>query len=394
MSEILINTTTTGSQLRPAVAALRDAGFLVVWADTSDLTIKGRIILANGNPGGDEFVVNTPTPPGANTDRDRPTISSSASGPIVAWIEKGLNFPPPYPHVKLQRFNLDGQKSGPEIQVSTTHVDPNHRPAIAGMIDGGFLVTWMDARWDRRVRAQRFSIDGSKAGDEFQVNTADGFHESPIVTRLLDGNYVIAWRSDPSPSGGGALTFRIFDLEGSPVVGEIKPNLFGFRGDKAMTFLDNGRFVIAHVRHNGASGIGVSKGNVVANIFEANGDAAFPIFVTREEGINCSKLAIAPLLDGRFLVAWVQKSAETFSTSPSVRARVFSDRLGDAVGQEVEVNIPTAGNLINRVCAATIVSSGEPEVAFVAWADHRRDDPSEFEVRGRVLPIFASGGLG
>jgi hypothetical protein len=153
MSEILINTTTTGLQHQPAIAALGSTHFFVVWLDSSDLTIKGRLVQANGNMSGGEVVVNTPTPTGANTNRQRPTIASSGSGPIVAWIENAVNPPGPRPHVKLQRFNREGQRSGSEIQVSTSDVDPAHRPAITGMIDGGFLVSWMDARSNQRIRA-------------------------------------------------------------------------------------------------------------------------------------------------------------------------------------------------------------------------------------------------
>jgi len=43
MSEILINATTTGLQHQPAIAALGSTHFFVVWVDSSDLTIKGRL---------------------------------------------------------------------------------------------------------------------------------------------------------------------------------------------------------------------------------------------------------------------------------------------------------------------------------------------------------------
>jgi hypothetical protein len=397
MSEILINTTTAGLQHQPAIAALGSTHFFVVWTDSSDLTIKGRLIQANGNPSGGEFIVNTPTPTGANTNRQLPTIASSGSGPIVAWIENAVNPPGPRPHLKLQRFNRDGQPSGSEIQVSTTDVDPTHRPAITGMIDGGFLVSWMDARPDQRIRAQRFSFDGSKKGPEVRVNTTDGFHEAPIATRLVGGNYVVAWRSAFGPPGGGALVFRIFDLEGSPVVGETRPNLSGFTGQKAMTFLDdNDRFVIAHGRGLGDSDIGVPKSAMHASVFESNGASAnIPIFATSEEEINSSSPTLASLPGGRFLLAWVQKRADTFATTPSVRARVFSDSDGEPVGQEVQVNTTTTGDRFSARAAA-IVIPGEGETAFVTWADDSRTggDTSDFAVRGQVLPILPSGGLG
>jgi hypothetical protein len=249
MSEIPISTTRLGLQHQPAIAPLANTRFFVVWTDSSDRTIKGRLIQADGDPSGDEFVVNTPTPVGANLNRQLPTIAHSGPGPIVAWIENAVNLPGPSPHVKVQRFDQNGQPSGSEIQVSTTDLDPTHRPAITGMIDGGFLVSWVDARPDQRIRAQRFIIDGSKKGPEFTINgtEGEGLHEAPSATQLaaadfsrpIAGNYVIAWRSALGPPGGGALLllFRIFDLEGLQLVGETRPNLTGFTGQKAMTFL-------------------------------------------------------------------------------------------------------------------------------------------------------------
>jgi hypothetical protein len=400
VSEILINTTTSGDQDQPAVAPLGNAHFFVVWVDGSDRNIKGRIIQANGNPSGGEFVVNTPTPTGANTNRKRPTVARGGSGSVVAWNEEALPPPGPRPHVKLRRFDMDGRPAGPEIQVSTTDVDTKDRPAINFMIDGGFLVSWVDARSDQRIRARRFDFVGSPQGEEFTVNTTEGLHDAPIATQLVGGNYVIAWRSGVGSPGRGALLFRIFDLEGSPVVGEIRPNLTGFLGPKAITLLENGRFVIAHVSDLGASDIGEPKNAVRANVFEPNGAFAnIPIFATSgQEEINCSSPTLAPLPGGRVLLAWVQKRADTFATTPSVRARVFSGSHGGPVGQEVEVTTTIADPNVNRFSAraATLFAFGEGETAFVAWADDSRTggDTSDFAVRGRVLPVLPSGGLG
>ena len=273
---------------------------------------------------------------------------------------------------------------------------PTAPPAITGMIDGGFLVSWLDARPDRRIRAQRFGLDGSKQGDEFQINTTEGFHLDPIATRLVNGNVVLAWRSDPSPPGGGALTFRIFDLEGTPVGDETIPNLSGFTGQKAMTLLDNGHFVIAHVRSLGSSDIGVAQSAVHANVFTPEGASAnIPIFATDGQNFNRSTPALAPLPGGRFLLAWVQKLADTFETTPSVRARVFSGSLGESIGAEVEVSTTITGAR-SGACAATLFGAGDGEAAFVAWSDDSEtgSDTSDSAIRGRVLPIGGSGGLG
>ncbi|HCA85788.1 MAG TPA: hypothetical protein DEQ61_09985 [Streptomyces sp.] len=42
MSDIVINTSTTGNQERPTVADLFGTHYLVCWSDNNDGTIKGR----------------------------------------------------------------------------------------------------------------------------------------------------------------------------------------------------------------------------------------------------------------------------------------------------------------------------------------------------------------
>jgi hypothetical protein len=161
-----------------------------------------------------------------------------------------------------------------------------------------------------------------------------------------------------------------------------------------MTLLDDGGFVIVHVKGGVTSDLGVRKSIIEANVYEADGGSPPGGFTaTSEPGINCSWPAVAPLPGGRFLVTWVQKSAETFSTSPTVRARVLSVSEG-RLGQEVQANSAVAEQRGNA-CVATIFGGGEGETAFVAWDDDSRSggDTSDLAVRGRPLRISQSGGL-
>lgn len=394
MVDFLINTTTTGLQHQPSAAAFRGTHCLVVWADSSDAAIKGQIFQANGTRSGGELTVNAPTPSGSNTDRSRPVVGSTGNGPVVAWIEAPFSVPGPRPHVKAQRFSLDGQKIGPEFQVSTSDVDPGHRPAVIGVSDGGFLVIWVDPRRDQRIRARRFSPFGSTVGPELTVNASDGFHEGPVACPVSSGSYAVAWRSDPSPPGGGGLVVRVLSMDGAAAGPERKPNLFGFTGGKAIAQLDTGQFVITHIRTGADSNIGVRKSTVEVSLFGADGNFSDVGFeVSSERGISTSFPAVAGLPGGRFVVAWVQRSAETFATSPSVRARVLSATQG-RLGSEVTVNETAAGDRFS-VCAATIFGGGEGETAVVAWADSSGagGDPSDFGVRGRVLRVLDTGQL-
>ncbi|MCX5199227.1 hypothetical protein OOK31_36005 [Streptomyces sp. NBC_00249] len=87
MSEILINTSTTGDQGQPTVAALFGTHYLVCWSDSDDGTIKGQLLKADGAtttasaPGG------TAAPTGrrwATSSPCRPATDSTS-----AWSDEG-----------------------------------------------------------------------------------------------------------------------------------------------------------------------------------------------------------------------------------------------------------------------------------------------------------------
>jgi Ca2+-binding RTX toxin-like protein len=81
-------TNASDSQWTPAVAALADGRFFVVWEDvTGDgdgSAIKGQVFTATGNPSGEAFTINTST---ADDQKD-PTVTALANGDaFVTWTD-------------------------------------------------------------------------------------------------------------------------------------------------------------------------------------------------------------------------------------------------------------------------------------------------------------------
>src|SRR5207237_8462862 len=135
------------------------------------------------------------------------------SGFVVAWTEQAAGSPATAPtQLKLRLFDAD-TLSGPEIQVSTSPIEPLIRPALARLKDGNFIVVWADKRADERIRAQRFSPDGTRIGPEFRANTVAGLHRVPMVVCLANGNIVIAWRA--RISGPLHIRFQLFHAQGA-----------------------------------------------------------------------------------------------------------------------------------------------------------------------------------
>jgi hypothetical protein len=383
MDEISINTTTAGNQDQPGVAGFRGTQFAVVWADHGTGNIKGQMLGVNAAPSDNEFTVNFPAPTGTppGTKRQLPAVIESGRGLVIAWIEQ---LPGAAPQLKLRTLDQD-TLSGPEEQVSTAEVEPLIRPALARLPDGGFVVVWADKRKDERIRAQRYGLDGIKNGPEFRANTVPGLHRVPMVACLTNGNIVIAWRARlPGPL---LVHLQMFDASG-PVGAEQTTTLDVT--EAAITALDSGRFVIAHVRSAGDGEPGFDTTVAQASVFEADGAFANIRFAaTSASRILSSGPTLVPLPGGRFLLAWTELNVDNAATGTNVAARIFSS-LGP-MGQAIQVNTLTGGQRFSLSAAATSGPAGE--TALLAWADDSNAGPDKSgrAVEGRPLTIPAAG---
>ena len=383
MDEVLINTTTAGIQGQPAVCGLQGTQFVVVWEDRSDFTIKGQMFGAAGVRSSEQILINLPTPPGLR--RQHPAIVEHGFGFAVAWTEQvSVGHPASAPaQLKLRIFDAD-TLSGPEIQVSTSPVEPGIRPAMARLSDGNFIVVWADKRADERIRAQRFSPDGTRIGLEFRANTFPGLHREVVVACLTNGNIVIAWRARLAPLH---IRFQIFNAKG-PVGSEriTQPTAT----EAAMTALDNGQFVIAYLDNIGEDATINHLIIVEADVYNADGSAAnLHVRSTSEQRIHASWPTLLPLSGGRFLMSWVQRNVDQVPATTNVKGRVFSTQ--GPLGQVTQFNTSSGSSRFSL--AAVALGSPEGEIVFAAWGDETQSggDTSGRAVRGRPLRVPAAG---
>ncbi|GAA2536858.1 hypothetical protein GCM10010423_37640 [Streptomyces levis] len=390
MADFLVNTTKAGDQFQPAVDGLFGTQYLELWSDESDFVIKGQFLDADGDKLGDEIAVTTQPAQGPGVRPLWPSVLSAGfNGQFAVWLETPFGTPPPTPSVKLQRF-AEGRLAGPQTLV-TTDADPQVRPSLTFMVDGGVLVTWASRRADQRVRARRYRPDGSPATPEFTVSTTEGFHEKPAASVLVGGDVVVAWSTDPSSIGGGRLTLRFFDFEGNALTDEIQPNVGGFTGVNALTLLDTGRFVAAHIERVQDSDLGRPQSTVAVSVFDADGTELFDVTAGTPVGFTRMSPAVSPLPGGRFLMTWIEQSADTFDTVPTVMAKVCSDSQG-SLGDKVQVSTAAAGRRFHT-CAATAFGDGQ-ESALVTWADDSGlDGDTGIGVRARTYHVNGPGVL-
>jgi hypothetical protein len=380
MDEFTLNSTTTGDQDQPSVAGLRGTQFVAVWRDASTQDIRGRLFGVNGVASSPEFSIALPQATG--TKRQLPTVIETSFGFAVAWIEQ---LPGAVPQLKVRSFDAD-TLSGEETQASSAEVEPLVRPALAHLSDGGFVVVWADKRRDERIRAQRYGLDTMKSGAEFRANTLPELHRFPMAAGLTNGNFIVGWRSR---SAAPLLAhFQMFNPTGAPIGGEQTTTLDVT--ETAMTPLDTGRFVIAHIRQPFDGETGFDTTFPQASLFEANGTPTNLRFTgTSAQRIQSSSLAIAPVSGGRFLLAWSQTNTDNAAAGSNVEARLFTS--AGALGNVAQVNTRTGGNRFS--VAAAVTSGPDGDTAVLVWVDDSRtgSDTEGRAIQGRVVPVAAAG---
>ena len=356
---------------------------------------------------GDQFLVNTAT---AN-NQDDSAITRLANGDfVVVWTDvsgaaTGQGGDTSAQAVKAQRFDATGVKLGGEILVNTTTTGAQDLPTVASLTGGGFVVGWTDASGQGgdtnglAVRAQRFDASGTKAGGELLVNTETAAGQSdPTITGLANGGFAVSWTDESGVGGdtsGSGVKAQLFNATGTKVGGEFLVNTekTNIQLDAAATTLVNGNFVVSWLDLSGQGD--TFEYGVKAQIFDPSGTKVGDEFQvnTATEGSQGIQ-AITALPNGGFVAAWMDNSGSTTGEGDDtdafgIKAQVFSAN-GAKVGDEFLVNTATASTQQQPTIAALADSS-----FVVSWADLSGafagvgDDIDDFGVKAQ---LFDSGG--
>jgi hypothetical protein len=167
-AEILVNSTTLNGQLHPQLAALKNGGFAVTWDNwsgtnpgTSGIDVNAQIFDNSGARVGSEILVNTST---AGTQGNAQITSLDNGGFAVSWFDShgawsGYSGVP-----KFQAFDALGNKVGLETSANTTPASGGASPMTA-LNNETLVVNWN--AWDGSgsgVKAQIISVGKISAG--------------------------------------------------------------------------------------------------------------------------------------------------------------------------------------------------------------------------------------
>jgi hypothetical protein len=188
---------TSQSESWPAVTALGDGGFLVVWTVRE---VHGRRFNADTTPVGEDFQINTYT----NGTESRTDVARNGDGRIaVVWQdgeESGEN-----DEIRGRVFdeNLVAQDS--DFRINTLITGVQQEPEVAEYGKGGFFVVWES--WvsagddvDPRSIEGRIVTGGNKfASPQFMVNEWTGGSQHHPGIGGKGGRIAVGWHSQSNP---------------------------------------------------------------------------------------------------------------------------------------------------------------------------------------------------
>jgi hypothetical protein len=271
---------------------------------------------------------------------------------------------------------------GVELQVNTYTTSNQSRPRVALDADGDFVVAWQSNPQDGGyggVFAQRFAAAGTPVGLEFQVNGHTPQNQSrPNVALEANGDFVIAFESAGQDGSGYGLFVRRYDSAGTLLDVEFLVNTYteGLQANGGLASDDDGDFIVTWTSLQGTAYLGVfaqrysSAGTAQSGEFEVNGP-----FTASKSGP-----AVAMDADGDFVVVWQTSNLD--GNGGGVFGQRFASS-GAPRGVEFQVN------------QYTLNTQHDPQVAMdndgdfvVVWASLILDGQNE----GVLARRFGSSG--
>jgi hypothetical protein len=156
--------------------------------------------------------------------QDGARVASVPNGYVVVWHAEGLDGS--LLGVFGQRVDTQGNLAGSMFRINSTTVSDQRDPVIAADPAGNTVVVWSSYGQDGDfggIYGQIFDARGKPVGSEFQINSVTAGHQTwPQATYLPRGGFVVGWTTQPIGPDPGALSFRLFNSNGSPVTSETR----------------------------------------------------------------------------------------------------------------------------------------------------------------------------
>lgn len=390
----LVNTETEGFQFGSAVTRLSNGGFAITWLDFANtgmnvMEVKAQAFDASGaKVGGEQLVFSQ-----ANASTYTPAIAGLRDGGFVVTWDVHHDRDGAGAGILGQIYNNTGARTGAEFVVNTRVENDQSGASVTGLTGGGFVVTWHGFKGDSgssggtMITGQLFDASGAKVGAEFLIDDKDAATPAgPRVTALNNEGFVVIW-TEMIGSDVSTIDVRaqVFDYMGRKVGGEfpVATNTGGIQTYPNAAALSSGGFVVVWGDESGT--LGDTSDSIKAQIFDVNGAKIGSEFLVNTVTLREQQApTVTGLADGGFVVTWHDYSGSPAGSSTTeIKAQQF-DAAGAKVGVEFQVNAITVAD--QYAPAVTMLTGGD---YVITWGDysHTLGDNETGSIKAQIFSI-------
>ncbi len=312
-AEIAVNVNALGHQRKPSVGIAQNGSFVIVWEsyryDGSGYGVYGQLFNAQAEKIGEEFLVNTLT----EGDQALPKVAMNRSGAFVVVWE---GFDNSGRGIFAQRYSREGVRQGVEFTVNSITENDQIDPSVAINGAGSFIVTWTsrgEIAFDYNIKAQFFSENGTKVGEEFQVNSngETGNQSNSEVSMNERGSFIITWQGEDDNDDERDIYARLYSSDRSPISEQNKANTYiDERQENPVAWMDEGGNAVV-VWNSETDGPAIAGKNIYARFYNKNGQPVGEEYqintFTEVEQINPS---VSGNSSNNFIASWDKNGSE------------------------------------------------------------------------------------
>jgi len=383
--EFRVNANTPYKQRNPVAAFNAGGSALVVW-ENDRAGLRGRIYDRNGSPVTSELslVANQTLSriPGQGLEiiRKEPAVAALSTGDfLLAWTEERDDVSADLfmetrdvldRDVYVQKVSAAGVPVGSPLRVNATTNGFQSNPRILVRNNADAVVAWQsddrtasklgDGIFARLVRTSNVQTTSG----ELKLSSVAGFAANASLAAGANGSFAVAWEAADADSQG--VYVRLFDRSASPRGTEFRVNttVAGLQRRAAITADPNtGGYLVVWQGQAGT----IKDSHIYGQFLGAGGNFVGPQ-IRVSQGVAQGQISPSIAgLNGHFLVVW----ADYADIFPVGVFGVEIDRLGNAVGSEVEINSAP----INAISRTAIAVSPLGDV-LIPWEGFTSDPSS------------------
>ena len=228
--DTLVHSIGRGQQYKPQIAVAPGGSFVVVWEDDQDengfFEIMARGFNANGTQRFSDIVINSVS----SGQQLKPQIAMASDGSFVVVWEDDQN-ENGFFEILARGFNTNGTQKFSALGVNSVGKGQQRNPQIDVASNGSFVVVWEDDQDENsfyEILARGFNANGTQKFKDFIVNSAGrGQQLKPQIGMAPNGTFVVAWEDDSNENRFYQIVARGFNANGTQKFKDFVVNSVG-----------------------------------------------------------------------------------------------------------------------------------------------------------------------